>query len=75
MSFAFQRQTRQYGKRALAYGLGLVAFGGLSTMNYLNRVASSEEAKVNKAKRALSTFTPYTVPSSESVQYPWYGIH
>ena len=58
-------------KRALVYGLGLAAFGGLSVAYHLSREAARQEAAVHKQSQHLSNLKAYELEGKEAVNYPW----
>lgn len=70
MSFAKQFSFKS-SKRALVYGLGLAAFGGLSTAYQLSREAARQEDALQKQGHLLSNFKVYELKGKEAVEYPW----
>jgi surfeit locus 1 family protein len=70
MSFAKQFAFKS-SRRALVYGLGLAAFGGLSVAYHLSKEAARQEDALQKQGQYLSNFKVYELNGREAVEYPW----
>lgn len=70
MSFAKQFSFKA-SRRAIAYGLGLAAFGGLSVAYHLTREASRQDEALHRQSQHLSNFKTYELAGKEAVKYPW----
>lgn len=70
MSFAKQFSFKS-SRRALAYGLGLTAFGGLSVAYHLSREAARQDDAIHRQSQHLSNFNAYELAGKEAVNFPW----